>query len=289
MKALFALALLTVLHCARAANPYIVLKDGDQRRGTLIQDDPFQVFLTPLPHDVDFDEHIVYIGWRVAATHPDVCLYASGEGDPDENHFHAMNCTSGQTAHNEHGYLAEVVVEASMERSQTSHWAARLSSPHHSAVEYLIRADIIVVARGITPPPRPSGCPRPPSNSLVVSGPYESNRFCFYQTVQGGTCDAACGSIGGSNLIDAAITTFPAGCPSHCTNEPINQAQQQGHYTLNSTSHPTAFRTCGYGYTNSYYVCHCNNDSHGRGGGSLVGDYNNRPDRTLMCPCFFSR
>eukprot|EP01094_Clydonella_sp_ATCC50884_P020158 TRINITY_DN4129_c0_g1_i1.p1 TRINITY_DN4129_c0_g1~~TRINITY_DN4129_c0_g1_i1.p1 ORF type:complete len:275 (-),score=59.74 TRINITY_DN4129_c0_g1_i1:100-924(-) len=270
----------------------VLLDVGSSQRASTLPEENDQLFITRIP-DIDYSTETYFLLFRLVATTHDVCIYTVHEGVPTRNNYDFTNCTSASTPYTHGGYLTEVIVPVTSFPSRGA-WPLLVVGPQNEPSNYLVRVDAEKGHRSGPPPPTPSmrSCPRverDPKQSLVVAGPLEMESFCYYLTLPGQTCDAACSAIGGSNLIDLAIHTFPEGCPSHCDKEPVNRFQEGNANVFHWTdeSHPTAFQTCGYGYERSYYVCHCRNGSQGRGGGALVGDYNNHDDRSLICPCFF--
>lgn len=292
MKLLLIAVWCAVLAVASGSSSYVLLDAGHSIRGTLTREENEQTFITRLPTDIDWDNQRYYLLYRVATTEVNVCIYAVSDGVPAKDNYNFSNCTNSDSPREHGGFVIDVVVPVNAYAERRA-WATSVVGPGNQDAPFLVRVDGERGHASAPPPPRPSerSCPRvenSPSQSLVVAGPLQMDNFCYYMTLPGQTCDAACSALGGSNFIDLAIHTFPEGCPSHCSEEPVNRFVDSANvFHWEDESRPTAFQTIGYGYANSYYVCHCRNGSQGRGGGALVGDYNNHDDRSIICPCFY--
>lgn len=291
MKGALVLVLFSLVSLGYCSS-YAVLDVGTQLEGVLDGTEDTQFFVTRLPDNVDLSSERLWLVYRIGGSTANICAYASQDELPGPSNFHFANCTGQGAAGHHGGFITSLLIPA--HAYPPSAWAISVQGEG----EFLIRVDALRQEGpepGMPPeipPPADRTCPHVhghPDDVLVVAGPYQQDNFCYYLTVAGQTCDAACSAIGGNNLIDLALHTFPETCPSSCTDEPVNAFQQASAnvYHWHTESHPTAFSTIGYGYTDSYYVCHCRNGSIGRGGGALVGDYNNHHDRSIICPCFF--
>ena len=110
--------------------------------------------------------------------------------------------------------------------------------------------------------------------------------YCWYVAEAGGTCDTACGDLGGSNLAVQAEGEWADTCSGPGANDVTTaffNDTNPGLWTSAGTD--TSCHSLGIGYTNGLYHGKCSAGT-ATACGAYPGETNNNVTRTPVCACF---
>jgi hypothetical protein len=130
-------------------------------------------------------------------------------------------------------------------------------------------------------------CGCPVANGMTsIGGPLVAYGYCWYLTTPGGTCDAACNQLGGSNLAVQVQNLWANSCSAPITTDIVTMFYNQGNPgQWTAVGSGTSCHSLGYGYTNSSYYGKCTTGTV-NSCGAFPNDTNSSTTRTTVCACF---
>lgn len=114
----------------------------------------------------------------------------------------------------------------------------------------------------------------------------EQGGFCYYLGSKGGTCDQACGYIGGGNWAADAASALGSGCRGPAAGSPTRHFltyDNKGGWKIAGTSR-LSLKTLGHGHYEGYAWGACSTGTTKIG--TWPGESNSDSGRSLVCACF---